>query len=214
MYFYLLLEVRSPTYEHILMTKELTKEVILRVAARAFATYGYNGVSIRDIAKSVDINHALIRYHFGNKQDLWLSVCSSLLSKVVAMSESCIFNPDASDIDTEIEKYIKYRVTHFAHNPELIKIYTMELIEGGERYQIIEKMVRLHYINYTKDQLLILQSLGYGVGININDGYFAFPFMFAGRFLHSNFLMDLDGKNLEMEEVINRQTDLIINFIK
>lgn len=47
-----------------------TKEQILNNALNMFAKSGYNAVSIRDIAKTVNIKESSIYYHFRNKQDI------------------------------------------------------------------------------------------------------------------------------------------------
>lgn len=47
-----------------------TKELILKNALDMFAKSGYNSVSIRDIAKTVNIKESSIYYHFKNKQDI------------------------------------------------------------------------------------------------------------------------------------------------
>ncbi len=47
-----------------------TKDFILENALDLFAKSGYNSVSIRTIAKSVNIKESSIYYHFKNKQDI------------------------------------------------------------------------------------------------------------------------------------------------
>jgi AcrR family transcriptional regulator len=44
---------------------------IAQSAERLFGQHGYEGVSIRDIAADAQVNSALIRYHFGRKEDLY-----------------------------------------------------------------------------------------------------------------------------------------------
>ena len=51
-----------------------TKEQILNNALNMFAKSGYNAVSIRDIAKTVNIKESSIYYHFHNKQDILASL--------------------------------------------------------------------------------------------------------------------------------------------
>jgi len=51
-----------------------TKENILQVATQLFAKQGFNGTSIRDIAKEADVNLGAINYHFKNKENLYFEV--------------------------------------------------------------------------------------------------------------------------------------------
>jgi AcrR family transcriptional regulator len=48
-----------------------TRERILTVAERLFATHGFNGVSMRDLAAGAKVPLALISYHFGPKKALY-----------------------------------------------------------------------------------------------------------------------------------------------
>lgn len=51
-----------------------TKEKILDVANELFAEKGFNGVSIREIAKLADVNLSAVNYHFTNKENLYANV--------------------------------------------------------------------------------------------------------------------------------------------
>lgn len=51
-----------------------TKERIIEVATMLFADRGYEGASIREIAKIAEVNLAAVNYHFSNKQNLYHEV--------------------------------------------------------------------------------------------------------------------------------------------
>ncbi len=48
-----------------------TKFKIMEVARVLFAEQGFEGASIRDIAKAADVNVASVNYHFSNKENLF-----------------------------------------------------------------------------------------------------------------------------------------------
>lgn len=50
------------------------RRAILLAAAELFSTHGYNGVSLRDIAKRAKVPTALCGYYFGRKSELFASV--------------------------------------------------------------------------------------------------------------------------------------------
>jgi AcrR family transcriptional regulator len=50
------------------------KQAILDVAHNLFAQYGYEGLSIRDLAEHCGLAKATIYHHFQDKQDIFLSV--------------------------------------------------------------------------------------------------------------------------------------------
>jgi AcrR family transcriptional regulator len=58
-----------------------TKERIVEEASFLFGKYGYNGTSIRDIAKRANVNVAAINYHFINKQNLYKEILSEIFNR-------------------------------------------------------------------------------------------------------------------------------------
>lgn len=51
-----------------------TKKRILEVARRLFAENGFDGTSVREIAKQSDVNLAAINYHFKSKENLFWAI--------------------------------------------------------------------------------------------------------------------------------------------
>lgn len=51
-----------------------TKSLIVDVAEKLFAKFGYLGVSMSDIAKSLEMTKAALYYHFPSKEKLYLEV--------------------------------------------------------------------------------------------------------------------------------------------
>jgi len=47
---------------------------ILAEATRLFMMYGYNGISMREIAEAVGVSKAGLYYHFKDKEDLFLAI--------------------------------------------------------------------------------------------------------------------------------------------
>ncbi len=66
------------------MTTNTTKEKILIEAETLFAEKGYDGTSVRDIAKAAEVNLAAINYHFKNKENLYLSLFIASCEKMEA----------------------------------------------------------------------------------------------------------------------------------
>ena len=51
-----------------------TQEGILDAAEEVFASHGYEGATMRAIAKKADVNQALLHYHFQTKDNLYETV--------------------------------------------------------------------------------------------------------------------------------------------
>lgn len=58
------------------------RERILAEATRLFVAYGYNGISMREIAEAVGVSKAGVYYHFKDKQDLFLAILTEDLNAI------------------------------------------------------------------------------------------------------------------------------------
>ncbi|WP_406664201.1 CerR family C-terminal domain-containing protein [Gallaecimonas sp. GXIMD1310] len=57
---------------------DATRQALIATATDVFAHSGYDGVSTRAIARAAGINQALISYHFGSKEGLYLAVFEAI----------------------------------------------------------------------------------------------------------------------------------------
>lgn len=53
-----------------------TKDKIISAARILFANHGFEGTSIRDIAREAEVNIASVNYHFTNKENLFAAILS------------------------------------------------------------------------------------------------------------------------------------------
>jgi TetR/AcrR family transcriptional regulator, regulator of cefoperazone and chloramphenicol sensitivity len=61
---------------------DVTRESILAAAMEVFGRDGFHAASTRAIANAANTNQALIGYHFGNKQRLYLTVFEHIASRI------------------------------------------------------------------------------------------------------------------------------------
>jgi len=55
---------------------------LVEAAARLFASRGYDGVGVREIAKAAEANVAAVSYHFGGKRELYLATLDRLMDEM------------------------------------------------------------------------------------------------------------------------------------
>jgi len=53
---------------------DVTREALLRAAVEVFAREGFHAAGMRTLSQASGVNQALIGYHFGNKEGLYLAV--------------------------------------------------------------------------------------------------------------------------------------------
>jgi AcrR family transcriptional regulator len=72
---------------------DTTREKLLAAAIGQFGEHGYDGTSIRDIARAAGANVALVSYHFGGKERLYHELLRHLVSKRVRAAFAGISGP-------------------------------------------------------------------------------------------------------------------------
>ncbi|WP_093855996.1 TetR/AcrR family transcriptional regulator [Tenuibacillus multivorans] len=97
--------------------QQLERNTILNVARDLFVEKGYRGVSMRQIAATLNVSHGAIYYHFQNKASLLYSIVAEDFSLLDQELEK-VMNMGISDKEKLIEifmAYIKFGVTHSKH---------------------------------------------------------------------------------------------------
>lgn len=70
-----------------------TKAKILDAAFRRLSKEGYAALSMREIAKSAGVNHALINYHFRSKDELVIAVLDAANRELLARQQRLYASP-------------------------------------------------------------------------------------------------------------------------
>lgn len=108
------------------MTEFNEKQIeILQVAEQLFAEEGFDGTSVRDIAKKANINIAMISYYFGSKEKLLESL---VLYRIKSMSLHLenLYQENISPIE-KIEKLVAYYIQRVNQNRCMYQILHFEL---------------------------------------------------------------------------------------
>lgn len=61
---------------------DVTREALVTTAMQAFARDGFDAASTRAVARDAGVNQALIGYHFGGKQGLYLACFEHIVERV------------------------------------------------------------------------------------------------------------------------------------
>lgn len=97
---------------------------ILRVAETLFAEKGFDGTSIRDIAKEAKINIAMISYYFGSKEQLLESIILNRATAIKLQLDNLVLE----DLDPlqKIHKLIEVYIDKINSNRCIYKIMHFE----------------------------------------------------------------------------------------
>ena len=121
--------------------KEQTRSRILESALRQFSLKGFEAASLRDISAGAKVTHAVIRLHFGSKEQLWRCAIDLLFER---QAREIRFNEwkNITEFDrTFLIELIHNYVHYCAHHPEHVRIMIHETLKDNER---VRWMVETH----------------------------------------------------------------------
>ena len=108
---------------------DITRRALIDAAIAEFARDGFHAASTREIARSSGANQALIGYHFGGKEGLYLAVFQFIADQIQARVGSAIMPIEAYLAELRDDKALTK-----AQGEQCIAHFT----------QLIEGVVRLH----------------------------------------------------------------------
>ncbi len=125
-----------------------SKTKIMETAIDLFASRGFRGTSIRDIAGSTGMSISNIYHYFGNKEGLLLAILERSSKNILHRLR------EVSELDVDpLERFKKMLTTHIllsGERPEEAKIYTLDeehlSPEGHEANRKIQKEVLMIYL--------------------------------------------------------------------
>ncbi|MCA8061295.1 MULTISPECIES: TetR/AcrR family transcriptional regulator [unclassified Burkholderia] len=122
-------------------------DVILRAARRTFAKRGYDATSVREVARELGVDAALIAHHFGTKETLWLAVVEQIAELAEPMFDAMRALRTSSLPHRErVRRAIELCVEHEFDEPDLGMFFsTAATEEGGRLDRLQERLVRPYY---------------------------------------------------------------------
>jgi AcrR family transcriptional regulator len=118
------------------------REEIVRAAARTFASDGYAGVGMRDVAEAVGIRGASLYHHFGSKEDILYAICLTVTQEPNELNLPLLDAPGtpterlAALVRGHLEHLHRRRVEHLVGLHELAALTAEHraVIDGHRRY--------------------------------------------------------------------------------
>lgn len=86
------------------MKQSNTKQLILSAALELFSELGYNGASIRQIARAVGIRESAIYNHYKSKEEIFLAILTEFKSSTISEK---ILSDDLLDDLSNPEKFLR-----------------------------------------------------------------------------------------------------------
>lgn len=117
-----------------------SKEYILQTALSLFARLGFDGVSMRDLAKSVNMSTSAVYHHFPNKQALYLSVVHFAFAKQASAFDQ-VWQCDLA-VEEKLSKFVSCLAQVLTEDIDFRRIMQRELLDADDqRMQLLANNV-------------------------------------------------------------------------
>ncbi|MFD6885496.1 TetR/AcrR family transcriptional regulator [Streptomyces sp. NPDC059957] len=120
---------------------EVTDARLLEGALAAFAEHGYEGTSIRDIARRLGVSHTLLTARFGPKEGLWFAAMEHTLTEAEGSWRTATADPGGDDLSA-LRHGIVEQILFAAAHPEVLRIMTHEGAIDSPRIRfVVERFI-------------------------------------------------------------------------
>jgi TetR/AcrR family transcriptional regulator len=109
--------LRRLSAKQLMKRDQSTEEKIKEAARKVFMTKGFDGCSVRDIAKEVGSNVALLNYYFRSKEKLFELIFEGAMSDFLK-SMMAVFSSEL-ELKEKLELIIEQEFDFFMEHPEL-----------------------------------------------------------------------------------------------
>jgi TetR/AcrR family transcriptional regulator len=104
-------------------------EKILSAALETFATFGYRGSTLDQIAKSAGMSKPNLLYYYNSKEDIYGAILENILELwIIPLSK---LNADGDPME-EIKDYIIRKLNYSKNNPLSSKLFAQEIMQGAK----------------------------------------------------------------------------------
>ncbi|NEN87427.1 MAG: TetR/AcrR family transcriptional regulator [Okeania sp. SIO3H1] len=194
-----------------LPTSEIqTRTKILQAAQKLFAKYGYDGTTIRDLAKKAGVAEGTLFHHFTNKKAIlielatqgWVEILTDLLTELSEMSSY-----------KAVAQVMRRRMLNMSRNADMMKVCFLEAqfhpeLRDKIQSEVIEKMTDVA-------EAFFATAMERGVYRQMNPKLVARVFlgMFAIAGFSQKTLLEPDASPQAMQEMAEGLADIFLNGV-
>lgn len=189
------------------------KQALVSAAVAAFATKGYEGARVDEIALAAGLNKQLVYHYFDSKQGLYLVALESVYAEIRAKEQKLTLG-QLAPLEA-MAQLVAFSFDYLAAHPEFIALLADENRNRGEHLRESEGLRRMHspFID------MLEQTLARGVAQGVfHDGYDAINLYIsiAGisyfYFSNNHTLSAIFGKKLDARAAMAKRRRHVVDF--
>ncbi len=116
-----------------------SKENIIKAAQKLFGEKGFEGASLRDIAKKAKANVAMIAYYFGCKENLYRSCLSDFAQAQASVTKEILKSPkNLEDFRSQLQNLVSTLMQALDENTPLLRILLREMQSEHKNRELLQ----------------------------------------------------------------------------
>ena len=194
----------------------LSREGIIEAGLDAFATSGYEAMSIRELTRHLGVSHNLVHHYFRSKAELWRACIDwsfGTLAREIA-GAVVLARGDGADILARLRELFRLFITLTARYPANGLVISREGALGGARFDYI-------FDNYVAPNLSLFREMlaaGQAAGVlrhdlDLRTIFFLLTDGGAGPYTSRAFAKRLDPRDPQRPEVISAHAELVADVL-
>lgn len=116
---------------------------ILAAATAEFAAHGLGGARVDEIARSAEVNKALLYHYFGGKQDLFVAVLEAAYARL--RGAEAALELEQLDPAEAMRTLVAFTWNYFVEHPEFIHLLNTENLHGAAHLKRSRRVRSLHH---------------------------------------------------------------------
>ena len=200
----------------------MTKNKILDVSIDLFSEYGYDGVSIRQIAKEVGIKESSIYNHYQSKESILESILSYYINEMLK-EEAPVMQPK-ENLNMDFDHFYKEGSNRFISKlseEKMMKITRIFLVESYHNEKIkkfVKEAIIRYAINGWEDLFNLMKEMNF-IKKDADIKQLAESFYYYGLFLlYEHFIINYPEDDAEFLKDFERRTTnhmkILFNSVK
>lgn len=125
-----------------MLRKEVSKELlIIQKSEKLFAEKGFDGTSVREIAKSASVNIAMISYYFGSKEKLIEKIFAIRLDEGLNFLKDILKRTPDNEIES-LESFVDAFLIRIRNHKPFFKMMLSVMMNYTERKKILKNILK------------------------------------------------------------------------
>jgi AcrR family transcriptional regulator len=193
--------------------REDARSRILAAALDVFATSGFEGASLRQIAERAGATHQLLVYHFKTKDALWRAAITSVLGdtakQLAVWRERAKTDSPAQALRGMVREFVHLT----ARRPEFHRIATFEGRTDNERIQWLIEAYMRPFFEFSTALIRAAQAVGAGRPGNPAQLHYGLIGLVTTRFVFAHEYRVMTGLDPFDPAEIEKVVDLACDFL-